>query len=61
MIDEFSQSKDEGLLAFYENVRGQVEIDKRSGGRYRFAGDGVNNMPTNSAKKWNGGGCGSPD
>jgi hypothetical protein len=37
----FSQSKDERLLAFYENVRGQVEIDKRSGGRYRFAGDGV--------------------
>jgi hypothetical protein len=37
----FSQSKDERLLAFYENVRGQVEIDKRSGGRYRLAGDGV--------------------
>ena len=31
----------ERLVAFYENVRGQVEIDKRSGGRYRFAGDGV--------------------
>jgi hypothetical protein len=29
------------LLAFYENVRGQVEIDKRSGGRYRLADDGV--------------------
>ena len=38
---KFSQSKDERLLAFYENVRGQVEIDRRSGGRYRFAGDGV--------------------
>jgi len=37
----FSQSKDERLLAFYENVRGQVELDMRSGGRYRFAGDGV--------------------
>jgi hypothetical protein len=28
-------------LAFYDNVRSQVEVDKRSGGRYRFAGDGV--------------------
>jgi hypothetical protein len=36
-----SQSKDERLLAFYENVRQQVELDKRAGGRYRFAGDGV--------------------
>lgn len=37
----FSQSKDERLLAFYDNVRQQVELDMRSGGRYRFAGDGV--------------------
>jgi hypothetical protein len=37
----FSQSKDERLLVFYENVRQQVELDKRSGSRYRFAGDGV--------------------
>jgi hypothetical protein len=37
----FSNSKDERLLAFYENVRRQVELDIRSGGRYRFAGDGV--------------------
>lgn len=37
----FSQSKDERLLTFYESVRKQVEVDKRSGGRYRFAGDGV--------------------
>ena len=37
----FTQSKDERLLAFYENVRGQVELDMRSGVRYRFAGDGV--------------------
>jgi len=29
------------LLAFYNNVRSQVEMDRRSGGRYRFAGDGV--------------------
>jgi hypothetical protein len=36
-----SQSKDERLLAFYENVREQVELDKRAGGRYRLAGDGV--------------------
>jgi hypothetical protein len=37
----FSQSKDERLLVFYENVRQQVELDKRAGGHYRFAGDGV--------------------
>jgi hypothetical protein len=37
----FSCSKDERLLAFYENVRQQVELDKQSGGHYRFAGDGV--------------------
>ena len=37
----FSHSKDERLLAFYENVRRQVELDNRSGGRYRLAGDGV--------------------
>jgi hypothetical protein len=37
----FSNSKDERLLAFYDNVLRQVELDIRSGGRYRFAGDGV--------------------
>ena len=37
----FSQSKDERLLAFYNNVRKQVELDKNAGGRYRFAGEGV--------------------
>jgi hypothetical protein len=37
----FSQSKDERLLAFYEHVRRQVEIDKQRGGPYRFAGEGV--------------------
>ena len=37
----FTQSKDERLLAFYDNVRSQVEMDRRAGGRYRFAGDGV--------------------
>jgi hypothetical protein len=37
----FSCSKDERLIAFYENVRRQVDLDRRSGGRYRFAGDGV--------------------
>jgi hypothetical protein len=36
-----SFSKDESLLAFYESVRRQVHSDIRSGGRYRFAGDGV--------------------
>ena len=38
---DLSNSKDERLLAFYENVRRQVELDNRSGGRYRLAGDGV--------------------
>ncbi len=37
----FSQSKDERLLAFYENVRRQVEFDRRSGAKYKFAGEGV--------------------
>jgi len=37
----FSQSKDERLLAFYENVRRQVNMDMQAGGRYRFAGEGV--------------------
>jgi hypothetical protein len=35
----YSQMKDERLLAFYENVRQQVILDGNS--RYRFAGDGV--------------------
>ena len=43
----FTQSKDESLLAFYENVRGQVELDMRSGGRYRFAGEGVKQYAEN--------------
>jgi hypothetical protein len=37
----FSQTKDERLLAFYENIRRQVDLDIRAGGRYRFAGEGV--------------------
>jgi hypothetical protein len=37
----FSQSKNERLLAFYENVRRQVELDKQLGGKYRLAGEGV--------------------
>jgi hypothetical protein len=37
----FSRSKDESLLAFYENIRQQVQADQQLGGRYRFAGDGV--------------------
>ena len=35
----YSQMKDERLLAFYEAVRQQVILDSNS--RYRFAGDGV--------------------
>jgi hypothetical protein len=37
----FSQTKNERLLAFYDGVRRQVELDKQADGRYRFAGDGV--------------------
>jgi hypothetical protein len=38
----YSQMKDERLLAFYENVRQQVALD--AGSRFRFAA------------KWTGGG-----
>ena len=37
----YSQMKDDRILAFYENVRRQVEIDKSAGSKYRFAGEGV--------------------
>lgn len=37
----FSQSKDERLLAFYENVRRQVELSHQVGDRYWLAGDSV--------------------
>jgi hypothetical protein len=37
----FSQTEDERLLAFYENIRRQVDLDTRAGGRYRLAGEGV--------------------
>jgi hypothetical protein len=38
---DFSNSKDERLLTFYEGVRRQVDLDKQAGGRNRLAGDGV--------------------
>jgi hypothetical protein len=37
----FSSSKDERLLAFYNSVRRQVEMDTGSPVRYRFADGGV--------------------
>jgi len=37
----FSQTKDERLLAFYENIRRQVDLDMQAGGRYRLIGEGV--------------------
>ena len=37
----FSQTKNERLLTFYENIKHQVDLDKRAGGRYRLAGEGV--------------------
>ena len=35
----YSQTKDETLLRFYDDVRQQVLLD--GNGRYRFAGEGV--------------------
>jgi hypothetical protein len=40
MID-FSNSKDERLLAFYENIRHQVHLDVQLGSRHRLVGEGV--------------------
>ena len=40
---DFSQTKDEPLLEFYESVRRQVELDVQADGRYRLAGEGVKN------------------
>jgi hypothetical protein len=37
----FSQTKDERLLAFYENIRQQVHLDMQAGGRYRLISEGV--------------------
>jgi hypothetical protein len=37
----FTQTKDERLLAFYENIRQQVVLDIQAGGRYRLVGEGV--------------------
>jgi len=33
--------KSERLLAYYENVLRQVQIDKQTGGEFRFAGEGM--------------------
>jgi hypothetical protein len=48
----FKQSKDERLLAFYENVRKQVELDKNAGGRYRLAGEGVKQYADRLREEW---------
>jgi hypothetical protein len=37
----FVQSKDERLLAFYENIRRQVELDQQSGSPPWLIGEGV--------------------
>jgi hypothetical protein len=36
---KFSDTSDESLIAFYENIRQQVRADMQSGGRYRFVGE----------------------
>jgi hypothetical protein len=50
----YSQMKDERLLAFYEHVRQQVALD--AGSHYRFAGDGVrayaDNLREEMDKRW---------
>ena len=35
----FSNAKDETLIAFYESVRRQVRADIQSSGRHRFVGE----------------------
>jgi tellurite resistance protein len=40
-MSDFSASNDQSLLSFYENIREQVESDKRAGGRHRLAGASV--------------------
>ena len=54
---KFLQSKDESLVGFYENVRRQVELDKRAGGKYRLAGDGVRQYAVGFVKRSTGGDC----
>ena len=36
-----SNTKDESLIVYYENVRRQVQADMKAGGRYRFMGESV--------------------
>ncbi|MDB5578328.1 MAG: hypothetical protein JWR80_3504 [Bradyrhizobium sp.] len=47
----FTQMKNERLVAFYENVRQQVAIDMRGGGKYRFAGEGVKQYALRDAQQ----------
>jgi hypothetical protein len=37
----FSQTKDKRLLAFYENIRHQVQLDVQLRSQHRLVGDGV--------------------
>jgi hypothetical protein len=37
----FSQTNDERLFAFHENIRRQVHLDMQAAGRYRLVGEGV--------------------
>jgi hypothetical protein len=37
----FTRMKNERLVAFYENVRYQVEMDRINGGKYRFIGERI--------------------
>jgi hypothetical protein len=36
---DFSNARDESLIAFYESIRRQARADMESGGRYRFVGE----------------------
>jgi hypothetical protein len=36
---KLSNTKDETLLVYYENIRQQLQADLQAGGRYRFIGE----------------------
>jgi hypothetical protein len=53
----FSNTKDQSLLHFYESVRRQVESDIQSGGAIVLPVIQPSNMPIDLARKWIGGVC----
>ena len=49
---DFSNARDESLIAFYESIRRQVRADMESGGRYRFGGESTRQYADTFATKW---------